>query len=210
MERSKKAALSDCYQKFLNYIPAKAHILDAGCGTGRDAKYFSQLGYNVTAFDGSKEMVKIASGNLGRPIFQMQFQDMTFSQNYFDAVWASASLLHVPYGEFKNILQRLHQVLCPSGIFYASFKYGDSERKVKDRYFFDQNEKNIMFFLENLFQPIEIWKSKDTRSIAPSPDKLWLHVLCRRIDSITSGKTKPKVQVNNADSRCGKHCQSAL
>ena len=27
-------------EKFLDYIPANSLILDVGCGTGRDAKYF--------------------------------------------------------------------------------------------------------------------------------------------------------------------------
>ncbi|WP_371920416.1 methyltransferase domain-containing protein [Rickettsia sp. TH2014] len=31
-------------------------MLDAGCGVGRDTKYFLGLGYQVTAFDGSSEM----------------------------------------------------------------------------------------------------------------------------------------------------------
>ena len=37
--------LSDIYIKFEKYLPKKATILDAGCGSGRDSKYFLSKGY---------------------------------------------------------------------------------------------------------------------------------------------------------------------
>ncbi|WP_412707499.1 methyltransferase domain-containing protein [Candidatus Rickettsia kedanie] len=40
-------------------------MLDAGCGVGRDTKYFLGQGYQVTAFNGSSEMVKLATKETG-------------------------------------------------------------------------------------------------------------------------------------------------
>lgn len=40
---------------------SNAHIIDLGCGSGRDSKAFINKGYKVTAVDGSKELAKIAS-----------------------------------------------------------------------------------------------------------------------------------------------------
>lgn len=48
------------YQRFLPYLPEGGHILDAGCGSGRDAKKFMDLGLKLTAFDASKELVNLA------------------------------------------------------------------------------------------------------------------------------------------------------
>ncbi|WP_032850253.1 methyltransferase domain-containing protein [Rickettsia honei] len=50
------ADLSDNCKAFNSYLPEQAHILDAGCEVGRDT-FLSQR-YQVTAFDGSTEMVK--------------------------------------------------------------------------------------------------------------------------------------------------------
>ena len=36
---------------FLSFLPAKAKILDFGCGSGRDTKYFIDNGYEVDAMD---------------------------------------------------------------------------------------------------------------------------------------------------------------
>ena len=49
------------YCKFLPLVGAEGRILDLGCGSGRDTKYFVDLGYKVDAIDASKEMVRLAS-----------------------------------------------------------------------------------------------------------------------------------------------------
>ena len=45
------------YTPFLTYMPTYASILDAGCGSGRDALYFIKRGYKVTAFDNAPTLV---------------------------------------------------------------------------------------------------------------------------------------------------------
>lgn len=50
---------SDVQQAFLKVLPRKAHMLDFGCGSGRDSKYFLEHGYQVTAVDGIGENVSI-------------------------------------------------------------------------------------------------------------------------------------------------------
>ena len=55
------ADMSKHHEEFLKYIPENGHILDAGCGSGRDTKIFKDLGYEVTAIDGSLEMCRLAS-----------------------------------------------------------------------------------------------------------------------------------------------------
>lgn len=52
---------SDNRDRFLKYLPAAGHILDFGCGSGRDTKAFLKKGFLVTAVDGSKEMCKLAT-----------------------------------------------------------------------------------------------------------------------------------------------------
>ena len=51
--------------RFLVKLPAGAYILDFGCGSGRDTKYFVDKGYEVDATDGSEELCKMASDYTG-------------------------------------------------------------------------------------------------------------------------------------------------
>lgn len=54
---------TEVQDKYLSYLPSGAYILDFGCGSGRDTKYFLSKGHKVDATDGSEELCKIA----GRP-----------------------------------------------------------------------------------------------------------------------------------------------
>ncbi len=176
-ERTIHANMQVRYDKFLSYLPKQAQILDAGCEVGRDSKYFISQGYSATAFDSSREMVKLAKAETGLNILQMTFQEMDFKDR-FDGFWASASLLHIPYNEMKNVLQKARKALKLGGIFYASFKYGNSERQIDDRCFFDLNEISALPYMDGLFEPIELWTTPDSGQSA-SPDKLWLNILAK-------------------------------
>lgn len=179
-DRTVHADVQDLYQRFLHYLPKQGRILDAGCGVGRDAKFFQSQGYEVVAFDASVEMVKMASHLLGKEVKHLRFEEIDFSSQ-FDAFWANASLLHVPYKDLRGVLQKFQRALRPSGILFASFKYGDAMRQVEERFFFDMNETKVLPYLEGLFKPLEIWKSADTRSqVAPSQERSWLNCIARR------------------------------
>lgn len=172
--------MNHAYEVFLPLLPKHAKILDAGCGTGRDAKYFLEKGYEITAFDASLEMVKRSTVLLQKPTLALHFEDMTF-KNEFDAVWACASLLHVPYEQTKTVFEKIHQALKSAGIFYASYKYGHGKMPAEGRDFYLMDEHSIMAHIRGLFEPIKIWQTNSTiKHKAPSPSNTWLNLLCRK------------------------------
>ncbi len=63
------ADISNIQSVFLEYLNPEAEILDFGCGSGRDTKYFRSLGYKVTAADGSEEICRAAEEFLGYEIW---------------------------------------------------------------------------------------------------------------------------------------------
>ena len=87
--------------KFLQSLTGKT-ILDFGCGSGRDTKYFIESGYAVTAIDGSEELCKSASAYTGIQVKHMLFQDLN-EVDCYDGIWACSSILHLPKEELKNI-----------------------------------------------------------------------------------------------------------
>ena len=112
---------SDIQDRFLRRLPKNALILDFGCGTGRDSRYFLQKGYRVEACDGSEEMVKTAERVAGIPVRKMLFSELC-EQEHYDGIFACASILHVPYAELPDIFLRMERALKPGGILYVSFK----------------------------------------------------------------------------------------
>ena len=63
-------------EMLLKYLRPSAHILDLGCGSGRDSLQFINQGYNVTAVDGSIELAKSASGIIGKEVLVSKFEEL--------------------------------------------------------------------------------------------------------------------------------------
>ena len=172
------ADMSTHHEEFLKNLPENACILDAGCGSGRDAKFFLSKGFNVIAIDGSAEMCKIASEHIGKEVIYIQFQEITFVDK-FDGIWASASLLHVPTDEIDDVLKRLKDSLKDNGILYASFKYGDFEGMRNGRYFNDLDEKTSQKLFSKLdFEIIKIWITNDARK--GRENEKWVNILVKK------------------------------
>lgn len=131
-ERTINADMSQCYDRFLQYLKPSGHILEMGCGVGRDALFFENLGYLVTAFDGSQAMVDFANKILKNPAKQMLFQEINFSEE-FDGAWAAAALIHVPHNELSHVLTLIHQALKPNGVLLATFKHGEGQFTHEER-----------------------------------------------------------------------------
>ncbi len=174
--------LDHIYQPFLEHLPDTGTILDAGCGSGRDSKFFIKNGFSVTAFDNSPEMVKLASEFIGQKCLLLSFENINFT-NRFDGVWACASLLHVPKNKMANALEKLINALKPAGIMYVSFKYGNTESISEGRYFSNYDEKNFSALLEKTsrMKPVKFWKTKDLRP--GRKNETWLNVLIRKNQS---------------------------
>jgi 2-polyprenyl-3-methyl-5-hydroxy-6-metoxy-1,4-benzoquinol methylase len=119
--------LSELRRKFTDLLPSGARILDAGCGSGRDAKAFAMQGFDVTAFDASQAMVELARWHTGLPVQRLTFQEFR-ADKPLHGIWACASLLHVPANEEQAVWRRLVDALADHGILYASYKLGEGER----------------------------------------------------------------------------------
>jgi SAM-dependent methyltransferase len=175
-------SMAEHWARFLARVPAGGRILDAGCGSGRDAKHFLEQGYEVVAFDGSAEMARKASELLGREVLHLLFEDMQFHDE-FDGVWACASLLHVPKAQLPEILQKFAVALKSGGVLYLSFKKGAGERRKDDgRFFTDLDEGSFRKLLEKVpdLQVEKVWYTNDVR-----PDRAheqWLNCLVKKVD----------------------------
>jgi len=172
--------MSALYAEFLPLLPKGGTILDAGCGSGRDALHFARQGFDVTAFDASPEMVRAAGELLGRRILVMTFLDVDWEER-FDGIWACASLLHVPRDEIDEAIYRLAATLKPSGVMYASFKYGTAEEVRDGRLFNDYDEEMFRELARRcpLLQVKKVWEAKDVRPY--KKETRWLNALLRRV-----------------------------
>lgn len=165
--------------KFIKNLCGK-NILDFGCGSGRDTKYFLESGFHVTAVDGSEEMCKFASEYTGIPVRKMMFQELN-EQDKYDGIWACSSILHLSKKELRPVLVKMVDALRCDGLIYTSFKYGDFEGERNGRYFTDFSVETFTEFLKEI-DNIKIegwWISGDVRP--GRGGEKWLNLLLRKI-----------------------------
>ena len=105
--------------EFLQIIQKrKLHrLLEIGAGPGHDAKFFQDSGLEVTCIDLSPNMVALCKDK-GLDAHVMDYSQITFPDQSFDAIWALNSLLHVPKTELLNVLAGIQRILRPDGLFY--------------------------------------------------------------------------------------------
>jgi len=162
------------YGPFLKHLRPGSKVLDAGCGSGRDSLFFKNQGFQVTAFDASKEMVKLASELLVQKVLLMSFEDLSLTEQY-DGIWACASLLHVEKAKLSRVVAELAKHLKDGGVFYISFKYGREEYWKEGRYFNHLDEDTLKEILQEVpeLRTEQLFISTDVRGYRSSDQ--WLN-----------------------------------
>lgn len=165
--------------RFLERLQGGEYILDFGCGSGRDTKYFLDAGLQVDAIDGSAELCRIASGYTGIEVKQMLFQELAEREKY-DGIWACSSILHLPKEELKPVLRNMLAALKEKGIIYTSFKYGEFEGERNDRYFTDFTIDTFKEFICDIdgLGIEEYWITGDVRP--GRGEEKWLNLILRK------------------------------
>jgi len=167
------------YDRFLPLIPAGGHILDAGCGSGRDLKFFAERGYRVTGIDASAGMVAVATRVSGQPVRQLDFLELD-EHEAFDGIWCCASLLHVAEAQLPEVLRRLVRAARPGGILFMSFKEGDFAGVRHGRFFTDLTQPRLRELLaEHPLEVVELFRTADQR--AERVEEYWTNALVRKV-----------------------------
>lgn len=169
----------DTQERFLSCLPPGSRILDFGCGSGRDTRYFLQQGYSVDAIDGSEELCRLASQYTGIPVRQMLFQDLD-CQDTYDGIWACASILHLRMDALTDVFYKMTAALHDGGTLYTSFKLGSFRGERNGRYFTDFDEEGFREFAEQFpaLRVRDLWITADVRP--GREEEQWLNIILHK------------------------------
>ena len=174
------------YSLFEKYLNQGDTVLDIGCGSGRDSRYFLEKGYNVYAHDGSGAMVASAKRFLGNRIALAKFDafdpEVLFGKKIiFDGLWACASLLHVPENDLIPILKHYLSFLVCQGGFFMSFKLREENHEEEGRAFTNFSKEKLLKLLGSIddVSVLEYTETADMRE--DRKDEGWISVVVRKV-----------------------------
>ena len=106
----------------------------------------------------------------------MSIEDINYN-NEFDGIWACASLLHLKSNKLVNVFNKCYKALKDKGVMYVSFKYGDFEGIIDDRYFTYLTEETLTNIINQTnFKIDKLWINEDklNRNVK------WLNVIIKK------------------------------
>jgi SAM-dependent methyltransferase len=127
-------------------------VLEVGCGQGRDSIYFSELGYNVHAFDISKNAIDFVTKIKN----EMNFSKLTpfvhdariplpKTNTIYDFVYSNLALQFFEINDLDLIFKNISEQMKPSSSFLFSTK------KVGDKYHnFGEKISDVAFSYKNI------------------------------------------------------------
>ncbi len=148
-------------------------LLDLGCGSGRDALYFSSRKLKVTAVDFSESGInKLKQQNQQITCILQDIRNVKFQENSFDVVYAHLSLHYFSDEITNKIFLNLYKILRKGGLIFVKCKStqdilcGQGERigenmwkKGHMRHFFTKE------YMEEKLKKFKIIKIRKTSSV---------------------------------------------
>ncbi len=164
---------------FIRLLPPKAHILDVGCGSGRDSRAFLHHGFTVTAIEPSPKLAHLSSTLLDQQVVVKKAQDIK-EQEQYDGIWACASLVHIPDQELPETMKILANALKANGILYMSLKTNTHRHwDSRGRYYNDASHESISALLTEI-PSMEIVEKYESSSKLRSTPCHWSNLLIRK------------------------------
>jgi SAM-dependent methyltransferase len=102
-------------------------ILDFGCGPGRDLKALAERGHIAVGLEGAEKFAAMARAYSGCEVWRQDFLALQLPDEFFDGVFANATLFHVPSQELPRVLMSLYACLKPGGVLFTSIPRGNNE-----------------------------------------------------------------------------------
>lgn len=174
-----EADLGEQRDAFLAEIPFGGQIMDLGCGSGRDSRWFLAKGFEVDALDASKELCKLAQRYTGITVQCCTIQEWK-PEKFYDGIWACASLLHLKREDLKSFFKNCHGFLKKGGVLFVSAKEGiQTGTDEKDRFFTYFDDVLIRELVQDdpRYEMLRLWRTQDNLGRKTK----WVNLLVRNL-----------------------------
>ncbi|PZR62259.1 MAG: class I SAM-dependent methyltransferase [Chloroflexi bacterium] len=120
-------------ERLLALLPARASVLELGCGAGEPVTRRLSEAHDVTAIDVSAAQLRLAARNAPRArLVQADVLDLDFPRASFEAVVSFYALTHVPRARHAQLLAGIARWLRPGGILFGTLGASDAPGAVDE------------------------------------------------------------------------------
>ncbi len=114
-ERYESAEVIQLCEDLKDTFKDSSHLLEIGCGSGRDASYLTGLGKMVYCVDGCDAMLqKVAKlhPEIGENLFKVTLPEvLPFEDSFFDGAYSIACLMHLETKDIGLVLREIKRVV---------------------------------------------------------------------------------------------------
>ena len=168
-------------RRFARRLPARARVLDYGCGIGTDLAWLAQRGFRVDGLDGTRAFVREARRRCPSAVIRREsFEQTVLTPSFYDGIWCRASLIHVPSLEMRRQLEKLRVALKPYGWLGLTLAWGRAKQFterdwIPGRYFAAYSKTEARAFLRG-------WRIDELRVVSSDGRAgRWIQILCRAL-----------------------------
>lgn len=134
--RTKKSADLQLLDEFRRKLPAKARVLDAGCGAGLPVTRYLSEKFDVTGVDFSEKQIELANKNVSKATFICKdITELDFPARSFDGICSFYSIIHIPREEHRKLLANFYRMLKPGGITLLCLGAEDLENDIEEDFY---------------------------------------------------------------------------
>lgn len=177
-ERYQEIELTEQLDTFTDMLFSGAHVLDLGCGPGRDIGFLRARGLNVVGVDLSLGMLQEAHSRGSGDLVLGDMTRLPFAAEKFDGAWLAASFHHLPRELALPALQGIRRTLKHGGALYISVKVGkgtgwQNVEEGKRFYTFYQPDGLIALLEQAGFDVVKQWQETDGQG------RQWVDIIAR-------------------------------
>jgi SAM-dependent methyltransferase len=134
----------------VRHLSPGAHILDVGCGAGRDMLWLENRGFYCVGLDCSPALAELVRQHTGLSVIEADFESFDFQGMDMDALLLVGALVHVPHERFQRIFSRILRALKPQGHVLLTMKQGQgTQTRADGRIFHLWSKAELMSVFED-------------------------------------------------------------